>query len=129
MADVGIVGRGDNLETAFSEAAKAVFDLMVGLETVAPMQEVCLTCEASNLEELFVEWLNNLLAEADSRWMVFSRFQVTRLSPTHLAGCAWGESLDPQRHAPKIEVKAATYSMLAVGKDEEGYFARCVVDV
>jgi tRNA nucleotidyltransferase (CCA-adding enzyme) len=128
-ADVGIVGRGADLETAFAEAGAALFDLIVDLERVNPAREVRIECRAANREELLVEWLNVLLAEADLRRLVFCRFSVNSLSPTHLEGSAWGERLDRQRHAPKIEVKAATYSMLAVGKDDEGFFARCVVDV
>jgi SHS2 domain-containing protein len=41
-----------------------------------------------------------------------------------------GEAVDIGRHEPAAEVKAATFSELAVGQDKEGqWYAQCVVDV
>jgi SHS2 domain-containing protein len=129
QADMGIIGRGATVEEAFSQAARAMFNLMVEVDRVKPRVQVTVECQANDRAELFVEWLNNLLAEADIRRMVLTRFQVDQLSDSHLKGSGWGESLDPLRHRPKIEVKAATYSMLFVGEEEGQYEARCVVDL
>ena len=127
LADVGIVGRGRSLEEAFAEAAKAMFNLMVNIEAVRPIKAVEVGCEAENEEELFVEWLNALLAVASINNMVFSQFEV-RIENLDLVGLARGEALDPERHEAKTEVKAATYSQLKIVKDGE-FVAQCVVDV
>src|SRR4030042_3005719 len=127
MADVGIVGRGRSLEEAFAEAAKAMFNLMVDIEAVNPIKTIEVECEAENEEELFVEWLNALLAEASINNMVFSQFEV-RIENGKLAGLARGEELDLERHEARTEVKAATYSQLRIIKDGE-FVAQCVVDV
>ncbi len=79
--------------------------------------------------ELFVEWLNHLLCEADIRQMVLADFRVDSMSSSQLRGLAWGEALDSRRHHPKTEVKAATYAMLYVGREGDQYVARCVVDL
>lgn len=129
QADMGIVGRGPTIEEAFSQAARAMFNLMVEVDQVQPKQKVSLQCQGNDLAELFVEWLNHLLSEADIHRMAFSRFQVDTLSSSHLTGTAWGEPLDRQRHRPKTEVKAATYAMLFVGQEEGQHVARCVVDL
>jgi len=127
LADVGIVGRGRSLEEAFAEAAKAMFNLMVDIEAVNPIKTIEVECEAENEEELFVEWLNALLAEASINNMVFSQFEV-RIENGKLAGLARGEELDLERHEARTEVKAATYSQLRIIRDGE-FVAQCVVDV
>jgi len=129
QADMGIVGRGSTMEEAFSQAARAMFNLMVEVGQVQPRQKVFVQCRGNDQAELFVEWLNHLLSEADIRQMAFARFQVDSLSDSHLAGAAWGEPYDPQRHHPKTEVKAATYAMLLVDQEGDQCVARCVVDL
>lgn len=128
-ADMGIVGRGVTMEEAFSQAARAMFDLMVDVHEVKPIQHISLECYGNDTLELLVEWLNRLLAEADIHHMVFSRFEVENLSESYLKGSAWGELFDPKRHRPKTEVKAATYSMLSIQRVGNDYVARCVVDL
>jgi len=128
-ADVGIVGRGGSWEAAFKQAATAMFNLIVDVDKVSVQKTIPISCQASNREELFVEWLNTLLAVADLRRMVFSFFKIKKLGENRLEGEAGGEPFDPKVHNPKVEVKAATYSMLALGREGENYFARCVVDV
>jgi len=47
-----------------------------------------------------------------------------------LQATAWGEPIEVARHQPAVEVKGATYTELAVKRDEEGrWVAQCVVDV
>jgi len=128
-ADVGIIGIGTTLPEAFEEAAKAMFNLMYDVEKVEPLKEIQIKCEANNSEELFVEWLNALLAQANIHELALGEFQVTEIKGSQLKGCAKGEPLDAQRHDPKTEVKAATYAMLNVGKKGKEYVAECVVDV
>jgi SHS2 domain-containing protein len=131
QADMGIVGRGPTVEEAFAQAARALFDLMMDIERVRPLRKVSIRCQAHDRDELLVEWLNGLLAEADIRQLGFGKFHVEMLGRNELEGSAWGEPFDSRRHHPKTEVKAATYSMLFVGRegDEVEYVARCVVDL
>jgi SHS2 domain-containing protein len=126
---MGIEGRGPTLEEAFVQTARAMFNLMVDVEKVQPLRMVSVECQGNDQAELLVEWLNCLLAEADIRRMAFSRFHVESLLKDRLRGKAWGEDFDARRHHPKTEVKAATYSMLSVGRDDDHYIARCVVDL
>ena len=129
QADMGIEGRGPTPEEAFAQAARALFNLMVDIERVRPLQKVTIRCRAYDQAELLVEWLNGLLAEADVRQMGFGKFQVKFSGQNELQGDAWGEALDPRRHDPKTEVKAATYSMVFVGREGDEHVVRCVVDL
>lgn len=132
-ADVGIRGYGKTLGEAFENGAKAMFGVMVNLEKVEPKKEIKIECEAQNLEELFVEWLNKLLAESGIENLVFSDFQIREIkkinSDYKLLGFARGEELNLEKHEPKIEVKAATYSQLKVEKRNNQYIVQTIVDV
>ncbi len=132
-SDVGIRGYGQTLEEAFQNAAKAMFDIMVDPGKVQPRRKVEVNCRAFDREELFVEWLNSLLAQAGMNNMVFSDFRVEKIrkfnSHYELAGFAVGEQLDPQKHRAKIEVKGATYAQLTVREEKGRYIAQTVVDV
>lgn len=63
------------------------------------------------------------------RRMVFARFDVSLQGP-RLEGRAWGEAIDPARHAPAVEPKGATMTGLRVEQAEDGnWVAECIVDV
>lgn len=132
-ADAGVRGIGKTLEEAFAEGARGMFALMIELDRVASREAVEIECRADSIETLFVAWLGELLFQRDLKGMVFSQFEV-RIEQEGdgylLCGKAWGESLDPERHGAKIEVKAATYSGLKLGRTPDGdYYVQCVVDL
>ncbi len=130
-ADIGIRGIGPNIEEAFSEAAKALFDVEVDIKKVKAEKKIKVECEAQNIEELFVEWLNSLLAQASLKEMVFSKFEVKikKNKIINLKGWAFGEKLQPEKHNIKDEVKGATYSQLKVEQKKDKWVVQCVVDV
>jgi len=127
-ADVGLRGWGRTRAEAFEQAACALTAVVTQAE-VNPKVAVRLTCEAPDLELLFVEWLNAIIYEMAVRNMLFGRFSV-RIENTRLEGTLWGEPVDVDRHAPACEPKGATYTALKVAKDTDGrWSAACVVDV
>ena len=130
-ADIGVRGQGKTLEGAFSDAAKAMFSIEINLEKVRATKKIKIKCSAENIEELFVEWLNSLLAQASLHEMVFSDFEVKiDEKKNELIGIAGGEKLN-ESHEPKLEIKAATYSQLKVFLDKKTkeWVAQCIVDV
>lgn len=131
-ADAGVRGIGDTLEEAFREAARGTFSLMVDLERVEPREGVPIEVEADSLEGLLVAFLGELLAKRDIEGLVFSNFQVKIEKGDggwRLRGRAWGEPLDPARHRPGVEVKAATYFGVKVERQGDRWIAQCVLDL
>ncbi len=130
-ADIGIRGYGNMIEEAFENGAKAMFSIMIDLETVESEKNVEITCEAPDIEALFVEWLNELLTKKDIKEMSFSRFKVKIYKDDiyKLEGTASGEKFDQKKHKAKLEVKGASYSGLKIGKKDEKVFIQCIVDV
>jgi len=130
-ADIGIRGYGNTIEEAFENGARAMFSIMIDLETVESEKNVEIKCEAPDIEALFVEWLNELLTKKDLEEMSFSRFKVKiyKDDTYKLEGTASGEKFDQKKHKAKLEVKGATYSGLKIGKKDEKIFIQCIVDV
>jgi SHS2 domain-containing protein len=126
-ADAGIRGHGVTLEQAFEAAAEAMFAIMADLQAVREDTAVRFAFEEPDLELALVTWLNRLLAEARSRGLVLSRFQLRREDARWLGearGAPWQEDV-----ARGVEVKGATLTMLAVRATDDGWEASCVVDV
>jgi tRNA nucleotidyltransferase (CCA-adding enzyme) len=127
-ADVGVRGFGASPAAAFEQAASALTAAVTSAK-VEQKLSVEVSCEAPDLELLFVEWLNSVIYEMAVRRLLFGRFAV-RIEGTRLKGTLWGEPVDAARHAPACEPKGATYAALKVAGDREGVWsAACVVDV
>jgi tRNA nucleotidyltransferase (CCA-adding enzyme) len=127
-ADVGVRGFGATAAQAFEQGAQALTAVVTRTE-VEPKIKVEVSCEAPDLELLFVEWLNAIIYEMAVRRMLFGRFAV-RIEGTRLAGTLWGEPVDVERHAPACEPKGATYTALKVAANTNGLWsAGCIVDV
>jgi tRNA nucleotidyltransferase (CCA-adding enzyme) len=127
-ADVGVRGFGSSPQQAFEQAALAL-TAVITHAGVEPKTPVKVTCEAPELDLLFVEWLNAIIYEMAVRRMLFGRFAVT-IEGNHLEGTLWGEPVDIERHGPACEPKGATYTALKVARDARGVWsAACIVDV
>jgi len=126
-ADIGFRGFGATPAEAFEQAALALTAIVTTAE-VKPLTTVEVTCEAPDLELLFVDWLNAIIYEMAVRHMLFTRFAVT-IEHTRLAAKLWGEPVDVARHAPACEPKGATYTALRVAETDGLWSAGCIVDV
>jgi SHS2 domain-containing protein len=127
-ADVGVRGFGATVADAFEQAAQALTAVVTQVE-VREDAAVAVTCEAPDLELLFVDWLNAIIYEMAVRTMLFGRFSV-QISGTRLTGTLWGEAVDVARHTPACEPKGATYTALRVAHEPDGtWSAACVIDV
>ena len=127
-ADIGIVARGADLKQAFATAAVALFSLIAELEDVGEAISRDMEVSADDRESLLVEWLNELIYLFEVENIIFKRFEVTELSDTRLKARGCGERMDASRHRLKSGVKAATYYMLKVDKDD-GYRVQVILDV
>ncbi len=125
---MGVRGFGRTKAEAFEQSALALTAVVTDLEKVEPRERIDVTCEASDDEALFVDWLNALILEMATRKMLFSRFEV-QIDDGKLLGKAWGEAVQVARHEPAVEVKGATYTALRVQRVDDQWSAQCVVDV
>ena len=127
-ADVGIIAHGANIKQAFANAAKGLFSLITELDNVQEVLQQDIEVTATDKESLLVEWLNELIYQFDTENIIFKRFDITELDNTRLRAKNYGEKVDSARHKLKTGVKAATYHMLKVDKDD-GYKVQVLFDI
>lgn len=128
-ADIGVRGRGATLAEAFANAGRALTAVIADPQTVRETLDVEIACEAEDPETLFFDWMNALVFEIATRWVLFARCEVV-IEGGLLRARAFGEPVDVERHRPAVEVKGATWTGLRVLRPEEGgWVAECVVDV
>jgi SHS2 domain-containing protein len=126
---MGIRGFGNSLEQAFEQAALALMAVITDPDTIRAETPQEFTCEAPDDELLLVDWLNVLIYEMAVSKQLFSRFEVS-VKAHRLTAHAWGETMEPARHQPAVEIKGATYTALRVAHEPNGqWLAQCVVDV
>lgn len=128
-ADIGIRGIAPNLPQAFEQAALAMTAVICNLETVAQMQTVSITCQATDDELLLLDWINELVYQTAVQGLLFSRYQVM-IQKGVLTANAVGETVDLAKHQPAVEIKGATFTELRVyQRADDLWVAQCVVDV
>lgn len=126
IADMGIIGKGNSLEEAFSEAAKAMFNIMTDIKKIKKTEKISFKISAKTEKELFIEFLNELLSLSDLKKIMFCEFKIKK-ELNSLNVTAFGEKLNNLKL--NQEVKAATYSQIEVSKNGKEFIAKTVVDV
>lgn len=128
-ADIGVCGFGSSKAEAFEQAAIALTAVITDPQSISAQTPVEVECAAPDDELLLVEWLNALIYEMATRKMLFAKFAV-HIEGNKLAGKAWGEAIDLNKHDAAVEVKGATCTNLKVTQDDDGWWrAQCVIDV
>ena len=128
-ADIGIRVRAGSVAELMADAARGLFAVMVeNMEAVRNVEETTFQIAGEDIEELFHDWLAELLYTFYVRRLVLSEFDV-RLGPAELTATARGEPIDPSRHKIAAEVKAITWCGLKVEHQPDGWLAEVVVDI
>jgi len=117
-ADVGIIAYGGDIKQAFVNAARALFSLITELDNVEEVLYRDIEVTAPDEASLLVAWLNELIYLFDAENLIFNRFDIIKLNSTRLKARSYGERVDSSKHKLKIGVKAATYHMLKVDRDD-----------
>jgi SHS2 domain-containing protein len=116
-ADIGIIAYGNSMKEAFASAAKGMFSLITESGDIEEVEHRDIELAASDRESLLVAWLNELIYLFDTENMLFKKFDITRLGETQLKAKVCGEKVDSARHKIRMGIKAATYHMLKIEKN------------
>jgi SHS2 domain-containing protein len=128
-ADLELRVWGRSRKELFRNAARGM------LEYAAPEfccgSRICkeLHLTASNLEELFIDWLNEILFWLEKEEVLFRRFDIRVLSGRKLEACLEGKKADLIRGEPGPEIKAATYNDLYIKRLPRGWEAHVILDI
>jgi len=130
-ADAGFKSYGSTLEEAFENAALAMFEVMT--DTCSIKHKIKKEIEVKSEDEyaLLYDWLSEFLVILDSEFIVFSKFDVKIEKNGEgyiLKGTAWGEEFDSKKHEIRAEVKAVTYHLMKIKKNN-GYMTQVILDI
>ncbi len=128
-ADIGIVAYGADIKQVFANAALGLFNLMADLDNLKEDTKRQIELSAEDVEVLLVEWLNELIYISDVEHIIFKRFEINELSNTQLRATCFGEKIKPGQHKLKREIKAATYHMLRLNKEDGSYKVQIIFDI
>lgn len=137
ISDIGLRFYGNTVEELFENAAEGMFSVMCDLKLVKPLEKrnVKVTGENAGYEDLLILWLERLLYWYEVDNILFSEFKVTRIDMTNhnliLDAEISGEKIDLDRHKITVSVKAPTYHMLEIKKDNRhhNWKGRIIFDV
>ena len=125
-ADRALIIYGRNLEELLLNAARGLNSLMGADEDLnsTPLTK-SIELAAMDAESLLVEWLSELAYWAEAEMLVFSKFDLHNVSPTHVKALIYGNRVSQmEKH-----IKAVTYHNLEIIKTETGLEATVVFDV
>lgn len=128
-ADIGIKVRGFSRKEMFENAARAMFDLIVDLDTVKTRNQMTIEIRGEQLEELLADWLRDLLYRYNGDKYLLKEFKIEKISPRGLKARVRGEKLDMSRHSLRREIKAVTYHDLKIRKLNRQWQAQIIFDI
>ncbi len=109
-ADLGIEVRAPGVSELFSEAARALIEIM-GAEAASPEREIMLTVEGYDPEDLLVRWLEEIRYRIESHTMGIARQTIDTLTAQRLEA-----RIEVARRTTPLKtcIKAVTYHALKI---------------
>ena len=128
-ADIGIRVKGSDLKELFKNTALSMFDIIAQKQKTesSRQKKIIIEQKADNIDELFINWLNELLSLSAIRELIFNDFNIKKLDENNLEAVAEGE--DIKNYRINTEIKAATYHELKIEKISSGWQAQIIFDV
>ncbi len=127
-ADICIGVKTKDLKELFRQSALAMFDIIAEEKSAKNKpQKIKIEQNADDLEELFVNWLNELLSLSAVKDLIFYDFQIDKIDKNSLRAVAIGREFSDYK--VNVEIKAATYHDLKIEQSKDGWQAQVIFDV
>lgn len=128
-ADIGLRIRGKDLKELFENAGLAVFQVSSRRQYVKDKThtDIIIRQKADSLDELFINWLNELISVSAAKGLIFHNIKVKNLQDNALEALITGSSVENYR--VNTEIKAATYHQLKLEEKNGGWVAEVIIDV
>ncbi len=128
-ADIGIRVKSSSLEGLFKSAGLAITELSAKKQKnqFPEKHKFVITQKANNVEELFVNWLNELLSLSSAEALIFEDIKINQINEQFVDAIAIGH--DSRNYKTNVEIKAATYHQLKVQKTGSRWQAEVIFDV
>ncbi|MCX5695995.1 MAG: archease [Candidatus Omnitrophica bacterium] len=128
-ADIGIRVKGKDLKDLFRNAGLAVFAISTHKQFTRNKihTSIIIKQKADNLEELFINWLNELLSLSSAKGLIFHGIKINKLAGNSLEALVVGS--DIANYKVNTEIKAATFHELKIKQNDYGWLAEVILDV
>jgi SHS2 domain-containing protein len=128
-ADIGIAVQADSVETLFTEAARALAELIFGRRSFSATETVTLSVKGSDWPDLMVNWLRELLYLWNGENKILGPVAIRRLTPFIVEATVQVDNAPCDPHDIFNEIKAVTYHAIAVGQTKTDWQARIIFDI
>lgn len=132
-ADIAFVADGGDLSETFIAASDATMRVMVeNIDAIEARDKRLITVRNEHLDMLLFSLLQELLFYKDAEQLMLRIKQVSvdeKDGLYELHAHAVGETLDPDRHVLRVDVKAVTLHQFRLAKKDNGWEAMVILDV
>ncbi len=125
IADLAIRAYGKELSELFINSAYAMFSNMVDLNKITPEIKREIRLKASNIQDLLIDFLNELLYLYDANQEIYSQFNIKKLNEKEIEAEVKGMKTSDI----KLEIKAATYHDLKIEEKKGIWQAQIIFDI
>ena len=128
-ADIGLRVKGEDLISLFTNSGLALFEVSCRKQFVKDKTHtrIKVALMALSLEELFVNWLNELLSLSSAKGLIFHDIKVTKLLYNNLEAALTGNNIN--NYKVHTEIKAATYHNLNFKEVNGRWQVEVILDV
>lgn len=128
-ADFGLEIFGQDEKTLFSNAAAALYALIVDATHLEGQHKRVLEVTGEDWPDLLVNWLRELLYLWNGEEQLVQHVDIDEIEKHRLHASVWTDDYRPDRHTIKNEIKAVTYHQIDVTSTQTGWQARVIFDV
>lgn len=133
MADIAFEAWGSTMEKMFESSAAATTNVMVKeLKTVKKAKKVSVRIEASTVEKLLFNFIDDIIFYKDAKKLLFSKYSVKikEGKGTLILNATFsGEKLNMKKHELIVDVKAVTMHHFEVVRKNGRWTAVVVLDI
>lgn len=128
-ADIGVRVHGKDLKELFKNAGLSLFQISSRKQFTKNKKHTTINIKqkAGSIEELFVNWLNELLSLSSAKGLIFHNIKIGNLDKNNLEADCTGGGIE--NYKVNMEIKAATYHQLKIEESKKGWQAEVVLDV
>ena len=128
-ADIGIRVKSSSLEGLFKNAALAITGISAEKQNIQlpEKHKIIIRQKAVGVEELFINWLNELLSVSAAECLIFEDIKINEINEKFVDAVAIGT--DMRNYKINTEIKAATYHQLKVQRSGPFWKAEVIFDV
>jgi SHS2 domain-containing protein len=132
-ADIAFEAWGETIEQMFLVAAEATMNVMVeDLQAIRPEDQEELKVEDKAIDLLLFKFLQELVFLKDAKNLLLRVKDVSIKKKGRRYLCtaqAYGEEVNPVKHALNVDIKAITFHRFDVRQTERGWKATVVLDI